>query len=424
MNFDLNIDNYTKDELIQMFDLPLNFDRNIIDIKEAKMRDTITNNNKIQKDIQINAINFLIKAKNKILNSEQKNVNFMDYNALNTSPYEQTTVLKDRSEHMVQVKQEDKYITSLPSDFYKGTLNPLKKRVITRNLTIDSKFRDNYFNSTSTNFNVILPFNINNVLQIELTNIEFPTSFYTISKKYGNNFFYLTVNDSSIIITIPDGNYTESGFFSQINTQIAKAGSSYQYITFLLNTYGSASNNTITGSNQTLVGIDQSSSGSITSFELNFQTDINGNYEPNTPLPLKLGWILGFRNGLYVNNLNYVSEGSIDLNGPKYFFLSVDDYNNNVNNNYYSAFNSSLLNKNILARISNPSNALPQSTTAQGVNYISQIEPYITAVPRIYFGPVNIKNLNIQLLDEYGRIVNLNNMDYSFCINLISTYDL
>ena len=49
MNIDLNIDNYTKDELIQMFDLPLNFDKNIIDIKEAKLRDTITNNNKIQK---------------------------------------------------------------------------------------------------------------------------------------------------------------------------------------------------------------------------------------------------------------------------------------------------------------------------------------------------------------------------------------
>ena len=30
MNFDLNIENYTRDELIQMFELPNNFDKNPI----------------------------------------------------------------------------------------------------------------------------------------------------------------------------------------------------------------------------------------------------------------------------------------------------------------------------------------------------------------------------------------------------------
>ena len=45
MNFDLNIENYTRDELIQMFELPSNFDRNIIDIKESKLREGIINNN-------------------------------------------------------------------------------------------------------------------------------------------------------------------------------------------------------------------------------------------------------------------------------------------------------------------------------------------------------------------------------------------
>ena len=32
MKFDLNIENYTRDELIQMFELPPNFDKNIIEI--------------------------------------------------------------------------------------------------------------------------------------------------------------------------------------------------------------------------------------------------------------------------------------------------------------------------------------------------------------------------------------------------------
>ena len=47
MNFDLNIENYTRDELIQMFELPLNFDKNIVEMKEAKLKDSIVNNQEI-----------------------------------------------------------------------------------------------------------------------------------------------------------------------------------------------------------------------------------------------------------------------------------------------------------------------------------------------------------------------------------------
>ena len=32
---------------------------------------------------------------------------------------------------------------------------------------------------------------------------------------------------------------------------------------------------------------------------------------------------------------------------------------------------------------------------------------------RNYFGPVDIEKLRITLYDEYGRVVNLNNMDWS-----------
>jgi hypothetical protein len=160
---------------------------------------------------------------------------------------------------------------------------------------------------------------------------------------------------------------------------------------------------------------DVTGSNTITYIELNFQADRNGIEDRNTPLPLKFGWTLGFRNGIYTGNINYVSEGLVDLSGPRYLYLVLDDYNNNVNNNFYSAFNSSILNKNILARISlsaNNFNILQQN----GVGYLT--------TPREYFGPVNLQIMNIQLLDEYGRIVDLNNMDFSFCLNLSVIYDL
>ena len=171
--------------------------------------------------------------------------------------------------------------------------------------------------------------------------------------------------------------------------------------------------NATTGRGQTLVGFYDFSGN--TSLELNFQADRFGNDDRGTPWPLKFGWALGFRNGIYTNNLNYVSESVVDITGPKYVFLAIDDYNNNVSNNFYSAFNSSLLNKNILARISLQANTF---------NVLEQSNSLVTTTPRQYFGPVNIVNMNIQLLDEYGRVVDLNNMDFSFCLNLITVYDL
>ena len=118
---------------------------------------------------------------------------------------------------------------------------------------------------------------------------------------------------------------------------------------------------------------------------------------------------------VYENNLNYVSEGVVDLLGPRYLYLVVDDFNNNVNNNFYSAFNSSILNKNILARI---------SLQAATFNIFTENNLSIVTTPRQYFGPVKIQNINVQLLDEYGRVIDLNNMDYSFSLTFQTVYDL
>ena len=71
MNFDLNIENYTTNELIEMFELPTNFDKNIVEIKEAKLKDSILKNYQINKETQVKTLNFLLKAKNIILNDSQ-----------------------------------------------------------------------------------------------------------------------------------------------------------------------------------------------------------------------------------------------------------------------------------------------------------------------------------------------------------------
>jgi len=411
MNFDLNIENYTRDELIQMFELPLNFDKNILEIKQAKLKDSIFNNKEINKDTQTKTIQFLIKAKNIILNENQppnSNLQNKIEDFYNSSYELKTSQLEDKEEHMVQVRPQKPYLSSYPSEFFPGVINPIKKRTIKKNLNIDSKFRENYFSNPSSNFNFNLPVNINDVLQMQLASIELPTTYYVVSKQYGNNFFSITVNTSTTVINIPDGNYDQITMMDAINNQLLLAGAPFNKVSFVINL-----TNATTGSGQTLVGFNDLSGNTI--LTLNFQADRNGIDDRNTPLPLKFGWIIGFRNGVYTNNLNYVSEGVVDVTGPKYMFLAIDDYKNNVNNNFYSAFNSSILNKNILARISLQANTF---------NVLEQNNLNLVTTPREYFGPVDIQILNVQLLDEYGRIVDLNNMDFSFCLTLTTVYDL
>ena len=124
--------------------------------------------------------------------------------------------------------------------------------------------------------------------------------------------------------------------------------------------------------------------------------------------------MLGFRNANYTGSHSYVSEGLSDFKGTRYVFLSVDDYNNNVNDYFASAFTSSLLGKNILGRISLKKNGFETNTMNNG-DMVNKT--------RNFFGPVDIQKLHIQLLDEYGRNLNMNNMDYSFCIDFTCIYE-
>lgn len=431
MNFDLNIKNYTRDELIDMFELPKNFDENIIEIKEAKMRENINNNKTISSETKQKTLDFIREAKqalvytrvssNQPMNNEQY---ASDYNLIlkespdpNMPPYVATerplnvSKLETDDNHDVQVRPFKSYISNKPNEFYQGRLNPLAKTSVRKLLNIDTRFRDNYYTTSSTNFHIFLPTTFREVFTMQLNAIELPTTYYTISKQYNNDFFWVAITDLSgnitkEIVEIPAGNYTPSVAIQVINNILLTKNNALSNVVFALDVAN------ISGNGLILVGVDNTAD--FSSIELDFQSNRQGISDIYTPLTLKLGWELGFRNGLYVNNLNYVTEAVANLTGPNYFFLVVDDFNNNMIDGFYSAFNNSILNKNILARISlqaNPFNVLLQN------NLIS------TTQFREYFGPVSIQTLQVQLLDEYGRIVDLNGSDFSFCLTLISGYD-
>jgi hypothetical protein len=435
-NFDLNIKNYKQAELEEMFDLPANYDQAFLQMKTDQLRNTVVSDITIGKEVKNNTILFIDQAKDTLLKQIKNLGNFQkiaDADIYNLNhKLEPSKTIDVGMDYSIIERKPTPYSQSLPSEYHEGVINPLKRRILNKSLNIDTRFRDNYYTTQSTNFYLDLPIRFKKVVSLQLSAFEFPVTTYTISKQFGTNFFWVSASadgtneelplnntvEERLCIIVPNGNYSPSDLVTFLNAYVTTnpdfvATSYLKYLIFSLNIGGASGKS---GSGQIVVGISSTFLGTGTfNFNLNFQADIYGNPDYSTPLPLKLGWILGFREGYYENNKVYVGEAVMDTSGPKYMYLVIDDYHNNVNDNFYSAFNSSLLNKNILARI---------SFNASAFNSVTQNNLSLITTSRQYFGPVDIEKFKIQLLDEYGRIIDLNNMDFSFCLTMQLIYDL
>ena len=420
-NFDLNIKNYTTKELEELFELPLNYDESIVEIHETKMRQNILSDKSILSSTKNNTMSFIGDVKKVLISyiKDKKPFGGLDnlaktyQNVYNLDKsLQKSDTINSGSTNIIK-QPNTPYGQSMPSEFYQGTINPLNKRILRQNINIDTRFRENYYTSNASNFHVNLPIRLTQVVSLQLSAMEMPTTFYVISKVFGNNFFVLEISGQEpLIVTIPDGNYDYLALQNYINNYLTTvATGSYTNINCLvdINTPGGAG--PVAGSGKMIFG----STTGTQAFSINFLADRYGNEDRQTPLPLKLGWLMGYREGYYENAYTYPSEGVVNLIGPKYIYLVIDDFNNNVNDGFYGAFTSSILNKNILARI---------SLQGSVFSVLSQNNFNLLTTPRQYFGPVDIQKLQVQLLDEYGRILDLNNMDYSFCLSFQTVYDL
>ena len=420
--FDLNIQNYTIKELEDLFELPKNYDESIIEIQETKLRQNIMIDRSIVAQTKNNTLDFINKVKQALVENIKKNVHSNTNvaklaknweNIYNTNKTLQGSDIVNAGSTNIIQREVTPYGQSSPSEFYQGTINPLNKRILRQNINIDTRFRDNYYTTSASNFHVDLPLRLTNIVSLQLSALELPTTFYTISQVFANNFFVLEIpGENNLVITIPDGNYDYLGLQNYINNFLLNTNNDkYKTIQFLADANTPNGTGDQGGSGRMVVG----STTGTQEFSINFLTDRYGSDDRLTPLPLKLGWLMGFRNGYYENNTTYVSEGLINLVGLRYIYLVVDDFNNSVLDGFYGAFTSSILNKNILAR---------SSLQGSVFNFMSKDNLNLISTPRQYFGPVDIQKLQIQLLDEYGRILNLNNMDYSFCLTFQTIYDL
>lgn len=267
-------------------------------------------------------------------------------------------------------------------------------------INIDTKFRDEYNYHETSNYNISLPQRITEVHTMTVTNIEIPITFYNISENFGNNNFRIIKQDlTQVMIIIPDGNYTPTTLISAINTALTTE--SITTITLSITT------------NTTKI----TSTSPTDAFTIDFDVDSNGGTDKYN-LKTKLGWLLGFRKSSYELAISTTIDSihMIDISGPRYLYLAIDEFNKSNQNSFISPMQTSIINKNIIARISLDSHTHPFGTILPANRY----NGLLVSDTRSYTGKIDLHKLNVQLLNEYGKPMILNGMDFALCLEIIN----
>jgi hypothetical protein len=443
---DLDINNYTIKDLETFFKINASnkaYTAADIELREAEIREALLSSGHIDKKFKRDLIMFLETAKDWLIVAKCKNESAIKpyRNTAKTEQYPASRDAMPRTEELM-VRPNTPYVNTYNSEYFPGEMNPLKTRVISKCLNIDTRFRDNMTTSNSSDFMVTLPVRLQKVVSMQITAIEFPVSFYGISSKYGNHHFYISVKcqpqsqydnkydenggdvfTESRVVKIKDGNYNGSDLVNEINNSMVQLDSNividasnidtnslFQYVEFTLDITGGGSGTgkvNLTHTTETL-------GNKIISIAIDFTRDING-IPDTTPVTSKIGMNLGFLKRKYEGALSYTSETLIEPANIRYLYLAIDDFNNNVNNHFISAFNQSILSPNILARI---------SVKGSYFSLMMETDLLTSTEPRKYFGPVDIQKLHVQVYDDHGRILDTNNSNFSCCILFKMLYDL
>ena len=300
--------------------------------------------------------------------------------------------------------------------YARGLVNPLKRETIKNILTIHSKFRTDVSQST-TDFSVILNDPFNNVVSLKLASIELMNSYYAISDYLKTNRFtvetYLLDNVTNAVsnfysreIQITEGSYTIDTIYIVIN-DIFNADSSLNMLTTVYNSTKGKIYFRLKD-----IFLSPPPAGTRYAFNLVFTVCD----EINRPMFCNMGWLFGFTKSKYTFLKDYVSvatttkeigfnpEALFDCTGTKFFLLEINDYNNNspavLKYNIQDKYSFNI--KDILAKI-------PNTSTTYCIIFDDSSDRIFKS--RNYFGPVKINKLRIRLLDDNGRVINLNNSD-------------
>ena len=446
--YDFDINNYSIGDIEQLFQLKKGqYTSNDIVVRKMEFYDKImTGSGEFKNKLFITTLNhfleeacdlltYVIRDKIALHKNTQRPDDFYNIKYDLQDTKRNSVAGRGRLDEIIEKPASD-FVSIMPNEFNIGKMNPLHTPIITRCLNIDTRFRENLYTSQSSNFTMTLPTKIKKVVSMQLSAYEFPVAFYGTSKSYGNNFLnisctykYVSMAEpytSRKTITLFDGNYSAVDLIEQINSKLRPIGIDGS----LLNTSLDSSfsifnciqlsldvNTNFSGSGKIILqtsDIDSFAYASvISSIALDFTLNSSG-ITDTVSIISKIGWNLGFIRPKYFGAKVYVADTLPEPASMRYIYLVVNDFNNSVNNHFVGAFNNWILNDNILARI---------TINGQYFNILMENDLSQHIEPRKYFGPVDIHRLQFKLLDDHGRVLDMNNANYSICLTFKCLYD-
>jgi len=271
-------------------------------------------------------------------------------------------------------------------------------------LNIDSRFHDGYQTTREkekglASFHYTLPQTIFDVKSIRAKVVELPHSFYNYSENAKNTFVHISgaeITDGTY--KLPDGHYqTVSDLITELNYCFPTDNIEATYDGF--NMKATITNNT------------------ASPVTLKWNIDKDGSTD-RYDLQSKLGWCLGFREESVTiqHGQSATGEGIVNVCPFKYLYLVVDDYLKSNPSSFISPLRDSFLNKSILSRISINSTTL---TTGQFGNSIISVPTYnLISDTRTYMGKSNLQKMKIEVVNEWGHVMDLNSIPISFCLEV------
>jgi len=476
--FDLNINNYSVTELEELLTLDKNYNLDEIKYKKDSICMKIADDGTISFDMKAKLETFCEKASVILKDIVNKNKNGGNGGNNNDSGADDGYgfggyVKKDKFSDlkMEMMKNTNNLIIADPISAHnieidrtitpgqnistygtqRGVINPVLTNTFLKGVNIDTRFRENYYSTKSTNIIVTLPFRLERVISYRVVGITLPLSYYNISQSYGNNIIQINIisNVSGTVgvsynLILPDGCYNTTQNISIYSSSLEQVINN-----LLTNDPNSPNNNPACAGLNLKYTIDRTSGRSVFAqdatiagtiaynFEIIMNVGLNvqtGGVEDDYSrvLMLKLGWMLGFRLAQYTSSnsspptsdTNFgsiISEGICFTKNPLYGFLAIDDFNKNSNDYYMSVFSNSISVPNIISKVNLTafSEGIGEFQAAQGESSSNAINR-----EKRYYGPVNIQRLKITLYDDFGRILDLNNMDWNLELAFECVYNM
>ena len=380
---DYNVDNYTISELLAIVDLDDPTEQEIIDKTNMYIdkfdKENSTNLVDFFQDVQTKLLQYTnqLQTTGKDAEYEPDTTQTDDWYKFQALPQDDP-VQKDKNtdriqkvdvyenDHVPMNREQLGVANNVTVPVAQDTLNPNLENITTRFINLDSQFRQasGGVDTMSTDYTLDLSDHLKNVLTLRLYSFQIPFTWYVVDNQFGNTCFWVTNTGSDNItntfkIFIPPGNYTPTTFCSTLdkafktivtppysqaftnsdpNAIISTYNSNNGKITLNLDGWIDPATNPVMTIPQNST-FDATTDAYFTFFDftgkLNCLSDEISCAVENISFNGTLGWIMGFRLPIVpvISTPGNTCVAVLDLFGPKYFILVIDDYNQNHINN-------------------------------------------------------------------------------------------